>query len=273
MPIRDLLIHIDNTSACKNRILAAQKIADVGSAHVTGIYTYQVVIVPTYTEVGVPAYIYSEIEASNMELAEEAKALFNDSMSAWDSKIAWECHEGDRGATISKVAANHDLVVMGQHNPDDELDRNDGVAAQVAISSGRPVMIIPHSGSINHIGKRILVAWDGKKEAVRAVNDAMPFLKSADAVEVVNINHSDDPGIPCADIAAHLARHNIDVEAGSAHTKSGHTGEAILYLGQNFAADLIVMGAYGHSRLRELIIGGATKHVLQNTTVPVLISH
>jgi len=80
MPIKDLLVHIDNTSACKDRILAAQKIADVDSAHITGIYTYQVVIVPTYTEVGVPAYIYTEIEASNKELAEQAKASFNDCM-------------------------------------------------------------------------------------------------------------------------------------------------------------------------------------------------
>jgi len=134
-------------------------------------------------------------------------------------------------------------------------------------------MIIPHSGTLDHIGKRILVAWDGEKEAVRAVNDAMPFLKAAEAVEVVNINRSDDPGIPCAEIAAHLARHDIMVEAGNAHTKSRHTGEAILYLAQNFGADLIVMGAYGHSRLRELVIGGATKHVLEKTTVPVLISH
>jgi len=273
MPIKDLLVHIDNTSACKDRILAAQKIADVDSAHITGIYTYQVVIVPTYTEVGVPAYIYTEIEASNKELAEQAKASFNDSMSSWESKTAWECHEGDRAMTIAKVAANHDLVVLGQHNPEDELDRNAGVAAQVAISSGRPAMIIPHSGTLDHIGKRILVAWDGEKEAVRAVNDAMPFLKAAEAVEVVNINRSDDPGIPCAEIAAHLARHDIMVEAGNAHTKSRHTGEAILYLAQNFGADLIVMGAYGHSRLRELVIGGATKHVLEKTTVPVLISH
>ena len=273
MPIKDLLVHVDNSEACKNRIAVAQKIAEPVAAHITGIYTYQLMVVPSFSEFGAPAYVYTELEAANKDLAEQAETVFNESMAAWQSKKEWQAYQGEQARNIARAAANYDLVVMGQYNPDDELDRSEGLVAQVAISAGRPVLVTPHSAEVNHVGKRILVAWNGEKEAARAVHDAMPLLHSADAVEIVHITRSDEDEIPCADIAVHLTRHGIPVEAGNARTKSRLTGEAILYLAQSFGADLIVMGAYGHTRLRELIIGGATRHVLENTTVPVLMSH
>lgn len=134
--------------------------------------------------------------------------------------------------------------------------------------------MIPYLGAQNTLGKRVLVAWDGRREAARAVHDALPLLQRAANVSVLAVNppaHND--AIPCADICQHLARHGVRTEAVSHQTANDNVGTSILSYATDLDADLVVMGAYGHSRLSEMMLGGVTRTMLSQMTVPVLMSH
>ena len=273
MTVKDVLVHVDNSECCKQRVFDAMALAKLNDAHLSAVYTYQTVIVPTlHTGIGA-AHIFTELEMHNQDRAQEAKELFNQWTQSWRSKTSWVTHYGDPGSVIASHAAHHDIVVMSQHyDPGDESVSGKNVD-KVVIECGRPVLVIPRIGAKDNIGKRILIAWNGSREAVRAVHDALPFLIEAEAVELVTINESKEIDIPSIDIVEHLSRHGVNIEGGNVDTKSSHIGEAILYLAQNFASDLIVMGAYGHSRFREYLLGGATRHVLEKTNIPILMSH
>ncbi len=152
-----------------------------------------------------------------------------------------------------------------------------GLADHLALSSGRPVLVIPTGGASGVIGENVVVAWNAKREAVRAVSDAMPLLESAKRVSVVTINSdADDPenaGIPAADIGLHLARHGIETQTKSLYGAPAAIGELLLDTAHGEGADLLVMGAYGHARLREILLGGVTAHVLTNTYIATLLAH
>jgi nucleotide-binding universal stress UspA family protein len=145
------------------------------------------------------------------------------------------------------------------------------------LESGRPVVVIPFIGASQPIGKRVMVAWNASREAVRAVNDAMPLLVEADTVEVLAINppagDTGDGDIPCADICLHLARHGINAVAQSMQAADIKAGDLLLSRAADQGVDLIVMGAYGHSRFREIVLSGVSRHLFKHMTVPVLFSH
>ena len=170
-----------------------------------------------------------------------------------------------------------DLVVCGQENPADPSCESRGLAARVALESGRPVLLIPAKGAFSVIGDNVVVAWDAKREAVRAISDAMPILETARHVSVVTINaQATDPenrGLPAADIGLHLARHGVETQAKNLFGAPAAVGELLLAAAHDESADLLIMGAYGHARLRETIFGGVTDHMLARTDLPVLIAH
>jgi nucleotide-binding universal stress UspA family protein len=185
----------------------------------------------------------------------------------------------EAGAGISLHARYSDLVVIGQTDPDESLP---GLRADfpeyVVMNSGHPVLIVPYAGHFETVGKRVLVAWDASIEATRAVTAAIPLLKSADIVQVAIFNpqkstkaHGDRPG---SDIALYLARHGVKVEVTQQKTATEmDVGNALLSHAADFAADLIVMGGYGHSRFREVLLGGVTDTILKTMTVPTLMVH
>jgi nucleotide-binding universal stress UspA family protein len=171
-----------------------------------------------------------------------------------------------------------DLTVMGQF---DAAATIPGVMSNlpelVVLGSGRPVLIVPHSGQPAYPLRRVLVAWDGSLSASRAISLALPLLLHADAVDVVVMKaadkaddvHGEQAG---ADLALFLARHQIKVDVVERQVK-GDRGEALLSIAADLAADLIVMGGYGHTRFRELVLGGVTRTLLHSMTIPVLMAH
>jgi len=148
---------------------------------------------------------------------------------------------------------------------------------QVTLASGRPILVVPYAGHFETVGRRVLVGWNATREAARAVNDAMPLLAAAEMVTVLTIDAREGPHghgeLPGADISLHMARHGV--KAGIERTVSADlsVGDVLLSRAADLGADLLVMGAYGHSRARELLLGGATRALLRSMTIPVLMSH
>jgi nucleotide-binding universal stress UspA family protein len=202
-----------------------------------------------------------------------------------DRSVTSEWREEDAGsATVADIVIRHasgaDLVVVAQRDPHWPESPWLEVAERLAVDGGRPVLIVPNAGAYSEIGTTALVAWNGRREATRAAFDAVPLLQQARSVKVLSVDAQTtgaSTGTSAGDFAAMhlcagLARHGVTCEAVEG-ASDGSIGHALLDRAAEHGADLLVMGCYGHSRLAELVFGGATRHVLTHMTIPVLMSH
>lgn len=279
MSYKTVLVHIDETSRSALRVQFAAEIAKASEAHLIGTAV-----------TGVSRFIYQDgnISASDPNLTIHLNFLRERAEKALDSfnqaaqRIGVNSFEGviandEAGGGIGLQARYSDLLVIGQNNPDEPSPSVlPDFPEYLIMNSGRPVLMVPYAGDFNTIARRPLIAWDASRESTRAVTDAIPILKKADLVQVAIFNpkavpdaHGDQPG---ADIALYLARHGIKVEV-SVHKTSTDIGNALLSLAHDLDSDMLVMGGYGHSRFREMIMGGVTRTILQSMTIPTLMSH
>jgi nucleotide-binding universal stress UspA family protein len=278
MAYKNLLVQVDETRSCAKRIELAVDLAVAHEAHLTGVY---VISEPSPASfVGVPAELLSELQQRAREAADAALARFAEL--ARRNQVAFETRVdrvlytevADALATNARYA---DLVILGQIDVDDPATGLRYLPEEVILGCGRPALVVPYIGPAATFGERMMVAWDASREAARAVNDALPLLERAKTVSVVTVNpreqafgHGEEPG---ADIGLHLARHGIKVDVQRVEAHDLDSANAILSHLANESADLLVMGAYGHSRLREFVLGGVTRRILAEMTVPVLMSH
>jgi nucleotide-binding universal stress UspA family protein len=278
MALKDILVHIDNGSRCKERLESAINLALSHDAHLIGLY------VLSYPHI--PGYIRSQISADALKMqaegavaaAKDAEALFNEMVERNGVRAEWRCVEGDLLPVLSLHARYADAAVVGQRDPEGiESSDEPGMPDQLVLSIGRPVLVIPHVGQYPRIGERIMVAWDASRLSTRAVNDALPFMEGAKKVVVMAVNpKGGEEGhgeIPSADICLHLARHGINAEAQHIYADDMSVGDMLLSRCADEGIDLLVTGAYGHARWRELVLGGVTRHLLNHMTLPVLMSH
>jgi nucleotide-binding universal stress UspA family protein len=280
MAYRDLLVQIDDTRACAKRIEAAVALAAAHGAHLTGLYIMAEASPASFTRGYLPAELLTALQQEMRARADAALARF--ATVAERNQITFETRTdrvlytevADALATNARYA---DLVILGQVDPDDPVTGPRYLPEQVVLGCGRPALVIPYIGPAASLGERVVVAWDASREAARAVNDALPLLERAKTVSVVTINprqepfgHGEEPG---ADIGLHLARHDVKIEVERVVSRDIDVANTILSQAANGGADLLVMGAYGHSRLREYVLGGATRTILAEMTVPVLMSH
>lgn len=275
MTYKSVLVHIDNGRVCKQRIGVAIKFAQKHEAHLTGLYWVPNAMTPLALEAGVTTEILQVLMEESEQRLATAEQLFTGAVKSAGIQSEWRVVDDPLPGQLALHARHADLVIAGQHDPSDAQSTANAVVVQMTLASGRPTLMIPYIGTQeDEIGERIMVAWNGSREAVRAVHDALPLLRAAQNVEVIAINpDSGRDEIPCADICVHLARHGAHVEAKESRTKSIDVGEEILTRAADGAATLIVMGAYGHSRMRELVFGGATREILAHMTIPVFMSH
>ena len=280
MSFKDILVHIDDSKACDQRIDLAIRLAKAHDAHLTGLSVAVEHRVPAYVELQVPNEVLVRHAAESMGRARTTADAFVARVE--DAGLTVEvrterCLEPELADVISLHARYSDMTVVGQSNPKDPSPGGSELPENITLSCGRPTLIVPYIGLPQAIGERIMVAWDAGRESTRAVHDALPILKTAASVAVLAVNpksgrdgHGERPG---ADIALHLARHGCRVEAQ--HIMSGDVGVGDMILSRlaDQSIDLLVMGAYGHARMRELILGGVTRYIVRHMTVPVLLSH
>jgi nucleotide-binding universal stress UspA family protein len=177
--------------------------------------------------------------------------------------------EGDPGTVIAEAARGADLTLLAQEGGTGADSLAPRPIHHIILSAGGPVLMLPRSGLADAIGRRVVVAWNGSREAARAVKDAMPFLESAEAVTLVAAG--DEAAASLDTVTALLKRHGAPATARQIDQEHG-VGATLLAAAAAEHADLFVMGAYGHSRLREIVLGGATREVLRGAQTPVLLS-
>jgi nucleotide-binding universal stress UspA family protein len=255
----------------------AVSLAEIFEAHVLGIAVSYEPVIPGTVMGGIPPDI---IEGQRREADKRARAaIARFEQTAKRAGLSAETRTisaSISGAAdqIGRIGRRFDLVVVGQPGrqkslPDEVVDEG------VLFESGRPVIFVPfiHEGGVKL--DRIMVCWDGGRAATRAIADAMPLLRKAKQVEVVNIGNrpSKEDEIPGADLGQHLARHGQKVTVKRITAPDIDVSSAILSYAADSNADMIMMGGYGHSRLREFILGGVTRSILESMTVPTLMSH
>ncbi|KAA5605682.1 universal stress protein [Roseospira marina] len=279
MALKDILVHLDSSQHCRARVEAAASLATRHGARLTGLFVRTTPHVPQF----VMSQLGPEVTRAQRRYAEEAsakaKATFEAVLGGFEIASEYRDPEGELLDTLVLHARYADLVILGQYDRrDDNMADEREAADQVIMDSGRPVLVIPYAGQHPRIGDKVLVAWNASREATRAISDALPILQTAREVDVLAINphhngvngHGDIPG---ADICGHLARHGVKAVAEHVVAHDVDVGNLLLSRASDSGADLIVMGAYGRSRLRELVLGGATWHILHHMTVPILMGH
>lgn len=275
MGLKDILVIVDEGAAAAGRIAYAAALADRHGAHLAGLFVTPPLEIPNYVIAQLPAEAHRIRAEDDDRKAGEARRMFEQQAAnaGLASRSEWIRVNGRPTERAALLGRHADLIVAGQNDPENPVAGGVEVA-ELVLSGGRPVMVVPYALRQPRLGEHILIGWNDSREAARAVADAMPILEAADRVFVLAV----DPGgalgdTPGADIAAHLARHDIAVEASSMESRELSPADILLNRASDLSADMIVMGAYGRSRLRELVLGGVTRDILHRMTVPVLMSH
>ncbi|WP_225031475.1 MULTISPECIES: universal stress protein [Paraburkholderia] len=279
MSYKSILVQLDTGIHAHPRLEVALRVAHQFHARLTGLFTTYLPDPHALFVMGGTASYYVEHERERHERCAALERLFHAEAARAKVDARWIAAAGYANDVAPPYARLADLVIAGQTDPQDpESFIADQFVEHLLMSAGRPVLLVPSAGAHTTLGQRVLVAWDGSREATRAIHDAMPFLSHAADVTLLTVGATrDEPPlwrIPGADIALTIARHGVKVNVREA-SASGDTpiGDVLLSQAAESGCDLIVMGAYAHSRLHELVLGGATRTVLQSMTVPVLLSH
>lgn len=281
MAIKSILVHLDGTDAAKTRLRLATELARRQQAHLIGLAVVDVVLpimaAADAASGAVLAELMERMRSDALEEAARVEAAFRETLRREDLSGEWRCVEGAAPELVALHTRYADIAVLGQANPDDGPPSASAILEATLFGSGRPVLVIPYAGTFETLGQRVVVGWNASREAARAVNDALPLLAGASSVVVTAVNprfgldgHGEEPG---ADIALHLARHGLKVEVEHTLAPEIEAGDLLLNRVTELSADLLVIGGYGHSRLRETILGGVTRTLLKQMTVPVLMSH
>jgi nucleotide-binding universal stress UspA family protein len=280
MSYKTILISLNEIGRLGELVAAAVDLARETGAHVSGLYI--VPAVQVYPSVGFEAapQVFEGNRSFFKDHTQRVKQTFEDAMRREGLPHDFHLLDARTPVIADEVTAtgrSADLVVVSATNPDEITGVERDFVEQVVMGVGRPVIVLPFKGDARISLKDIVVGWDGGREAARAAFDALPLLRKAEKVRVVRIDPQKDPAlrgsVAGADLAETLARHGIQAEAQGYPTDGLDEGQALMRCAEDNGAGLIVMGAYGHSRLAEFIFGGATRFVLNRMTRPVLMSH
>lgn len=281
MTYPSILVPLDNQPECVARTEAVLALAKAMGSHVTGVAATEVL--------DLRANLRAASSAASLPLLGRDVLLQDASRAALAFDIACELagvtarkalvEEGNMVSALNRRGRVNDLVVLTQSDPrgqDGQAFKNPQIETAI-LSSARPVIVLPYANAARTLGTRVLVAWDDSHAAARAVADALPMLRRAQVVHVMQFNGDsarDEGGVSndLASVAEWLERHGVSASI-QAETTGIAVGDALLSRAADQEADLIVMGAFGHSRWRERLLGGTTRLALGTMTVPVLMSH
>lgn len=273
MAIRNILLHAFEGEAGNTVRDVAFGLAQKHDSHVSALSIVDNTPIPAYVVPYVPVNLSDTYIEEARKTAENVETQTRAEAEKQGVRLDWNYEEGDLCGHMNVHARYADICVVGQGTGSDvPVGPANLLPDELILGSGRPVLIVPYGYKTDGLGKKILVAWNGSAQATRAVHDAMPLLQNADNVRILSVGGPENH-LPGAEIGAHLAQHNVNAEAHHAVEDGLSTAETIAENVSDWGADMVVCGAWGHSRLRETVLGGVTRHLLRNMTVPVVMSH
>ncbi len=270
--MRDLLVYLDSTPASQRTRAAALELAHRTGARVLGLFVITPVRMPGYVAAEIPQSTLAEVRKAVLEHARQQELALKADADEAGVTVEWRVLETDASHAVNTSARAVDLVVLPQpEGPDPSGGRS--LIDDVVLGSGRPVLMVPHGGAPVGFGEHVLVAWNNSCEATGALHDALPMLKAAKRVVLASADNGDHGATDLDAIVAHLSRHGVAAETRRVQAGASKAGDALLALAADEGIDLMVMGAWGHSRMREMILGGVTAHIIRNAELPVFMSH
>ena len=255
----------------------AVSLASIFKAHLVGVAFVYDPKVSANLIVGIPAELIDAQRAATKHLANEAVARFEElakQAGVMTESQMIDVAPGHVGDTFGRLARSFDLSVIRQAEPN-KAEQEVPIIEGALFESGRPVIVVPYVQMQGAKFNRVMVGWDGSQTAARAIGDAMPVLERAKMIEIFTVvaGPTKNTELPGIDIGQHLSRHGLKVEVKRIPAEGINVPEAILSHAADISADFMVMGGYGHSRLREYVLGGATRGILASMTLPTLMSN
>lgn len=276
-PIRDILVHLDATAPSRARLDYAAALAARHGARLTGLMVQEIALPPIATPDGGGAALIPLLEAMRDDAAAEVAALrpvFDATLRRARIEGEWHAPEGIAAEQVAHSGRHADLLILGQDQPEGATPTAAVVIESALFGAGRPVLLLPHAGTFAVPSRHALIGWNASREAARAVHDALPLLTAIGRATVLAADtRTSDEEAPGQAIAAHLVRHGIRTEVEATASGDLDAGTLLLNRAAELSADLLVIGGYGHSRLREWVLGGVTRSILHEMTLPVLMSH
>lgn len=273
MNYKSMTVCLDSRKDAPERLGFAFKLAKQHEAHLTGMYmTYVPVIY--YDPYGQWGPIMTQWEADEKKKYEVAKEEASRQAEKEGVSFEWVGYRSSERQQAIAHARGYDLTILAQRDTsDNDTDFGNDFYDGFVLKLGRPVLYLPHHHSLPHRFDRIVIAWDGSREATRAISDALPILKRAKQIRVITIAEVSKDESHKVDIKTYLTRHGLQIELEQLHSSSVTPAEKLLSRASELKGDLLVMGAYGHHRLTELVLGGTTRAIMKDMTLPVLMSH
>ena len=275
--IKDIIVNLSVTKEGSVVGKYAVSVAAALEAHLTGVAFIYDPVVPISGAGYIPAEVI-ETQRDDSEAAAEA-AIKSFTTAADQAGVSAEpvmtsASLASAGDQFARMARRFDLAIVGQSQP--EISSMEQIIGETTLfESGRPMIIVPYIQKAPFKTDNVMICWDGSRTAARAVADAIPIIRNSGRVEIVIVanERGKQDEIEGADIGQHLARHGLKVDVHRISGGNIDVGDALLSHAADSGADLMVMGGYGHSRLREFVLGGATRSIFESMTVPVLLSH
>ena len=277
MSYKTILVHLHDSRRAEALLEPAIELATRYNSHLVGLHVYAGLHAPP-VPMGYASALVGSLVAQERKQGEDVAATFARMTANAAFVPEWQLLKVphvDLASVVMEHGRAADLIIAGQTDPDWDLSPLLDFPERLALESGRPVLVIPYAGRYRQIGRNVVIAWKPTREAARAVFDALPLLQGAENVHILEIKgRADESSMgPDTSIAASLARHGIKPAVRTSVAPDIRVGDEILSRLSDLDADLLVMGAYGHSRMRELVFGGATRHIARHMTVPTLFSH
>ena len=278
MSYKTVLVHCDGKPNTAQRVAVAVQVAQRHGAHLVGVHVQEPFNVPPFTEGAILMDdLYTAYDATAKADQAAAAATFEKAVKGVGISTEWRLAKGYADAELAVHARYADIVVVGQTDPANESLTPTDLPETLALSTGRPVLVVPYIGAPSKPGRTMMLCWNASRESARAASDALPLLHEAEKVIVLAVDprssdrgHGAEPG---ADVAVWLSRQGVEVTVQRDVAADADVGDVILSRAADQGVDLIVMGLYGHSRVREMILGGVSRTLLARMTVPVLVAH
>ncbi|MDW3094625.1 MAG: universal stress protein [Gammaproteobacteria bacterium] len=277
--MKDILVLCDSNDSNAFRIETALCYAESFDAHITGVHMIPFPVIPIYGGMYPDASSYTaadQIDRANKH-AKELEDSFTKIAESHHIQHEWKTIEGLDLNFIIENARYNDLVIAPATYSHYSVETSHQLCDYFTTRLGRPLLITPDLKKVFNLPKRIIIAWNESHEATRAVHDALPILRQAENIQIVNVSKSEKKEKEnmkrCEQLQRHLKHHFINCEIFTPNKLLKGTGHTIYETALEYNADLIVMGAYGHSKFKEIVLGGTTKYLIENSTMPLFVSN